>query len=427
VSYAPAEKVAIKLNLTACNARGNMTDAEYNKNTTQDGGRWQNTIDNSPQMLVALLRELVYVAGVPPGAISLGDPTGLFPNHLYEPIHAEFPEVVCFDNHGKTGLGRTRTEASAVPFHWSTPRAIGKVPDTIPAPLAEAEYLVNYAILKWHSAGVTLCAKNHYGSLLRCPDGYLRDHGVLDYFDMHADLAGGSRGAGMGRYRPLVDLMGHEELGGKTLLYLVDGLFSGYYWEGKPRKWSMDPFGAGGEADWPNSLFVSQDPVAIDSVCYDFLLAEWPDAVRRPDGGNGLEGSAEDYLHEAALAEDPPSGTVYDPEADGVRLASLGVHEHWNNPVDKQYSRNLGGSAGIELVSRRVSRPTPRLQLGLSQGLARIAWRASLGGRLEEADDLGEGATWSPVQATPAYEEAFQVILQSTGQPQRFYRLGPGP
>ena len=46
----------------------------------------------------------------------------------------------------------------------------------------------------------------------------------------------------------------------------------------------------------------------------------------------------------------PPSGTVYDPEGDGTRLASLGVHEHWNNPTDKQYSRNLGTGNGIELV-----------------------------------------------------------------------------
>jgi len=28
----------------------------------------------------------------------------------------------------------------------------------------------------------------------------------------------------------------------------------------------------------------------------------------------------------------------------------MGVHEHWNNPVDKQYSRNLGTGDGIELV-----------------------------------------------------------------------------
>jgi hypothetical protein len=26
------------------------------------------------------------------------------------------------------------------------------------------------------------------------------------------------------------------------------------------------------------------------------------------------------------------------------------VHEHWNNPRDRQYSRNLGTGEGIELI-----------------------------------------------------------------------------
>jgi hypothetical protein len=56
------------------------------------------------------------------------------------------------------------------------------------------------------------------------------------------------------------------------------------------------------------------------------------------------------YLHEAARAEAPPSGSVYDPERDGACLKSLGVHEHWNDAIHKQYSRNLGTGDGIELV-----------------------------------------------------------------------------
>ena len=59
---------------------------------------------------------------------------------------------------------------------------------------------------------------------------------------------------------------------------------------------------------------------------------------------------ADDYLTEAAMADEPPSGTFYDPDGDGVRLESLGVHEHWNNPLDKKYSRNLGAGKGIELT-----------------------------------------------------------------------------
>ena len=58
--------------------------------------------------------------------------------------------------------------------------------------------------------------------------------------------------------------------------------------------------------------------------------------------------NADRHLREAALANHPPSGTVYQP--DGVRLESLGTQEHWNNAKDMAYSRNLGTGNGIELV-----------------------------------------------------------------------------
>ena len=56
------------------------------------------------------------------------------------------------------------------------------------------------------------------------------------------------------------------------------------------------------------------------------------------------------------LANDPPSGTFYDPDHATAtkRLTSLGVHEHWNNPQDRKYSRNLGIGEGIELVSVKL-------------------------------------------------------------------------
>ncbi|MBQ9002867.1 MAG: DUF362 domain-containing protein, partial [Eggerthellaceae bacterium] len=55
------------------------------------------------------------------------------------------------------------------------------------------------------------------------------------------------------------------------------------------------------------------------------------------------------YLHEAALADAAPSGVAYT-DGMGNPLASLGVHEHWNNGREKLYSRNLGAAEGIELV-----------------------------------------------------------------------------
>ena len=43
----------------------------------------------------------------------------------------------------------------------------------------------------------------------------------------------------MAQYRPLVDLNGHMGMGGKTVLYLVDGIYGGKGWAGTPSKWAM--------------------------------------------------------------------------------------------------------------------------------------------------------------------------------------------
>jgi hypothetical protein len=141
--------------------------------------------------------------------------------------------------------------------------------------------------------------------------------------------------------------MGHKDLGGKTMLFLIDALYA------QPdehattpisnnTKWLSAPF----NDNWTCSLFLSQDEVAIESVALDFLRTEQaidPNFVF-------VYGTLDNYLREAALADNPPSGTFYAPSGDGVRLQSLGVHEVWNNAVQKQYSRNLGTGDGIELV-----------------------------------------------------------------------------
>jgi hypothetical protein len=161
----------------------------------------------------------------------------------------------------------------------------------------------------------------------------------------------------MGQYRPLVDLLGQQGMGGKSVLYLVDAIFAGRDVSGVPSKWTLSPF----NNNWPASLFLSMDPVAIDSVSFDFLSQQWPDQALQYEG-------AQDYLHEAALANDPPSGTFYDPERDGLAMASLGVHEHWNNPTQKQYSRNLGSGNGIELVYINATQALTVAKTGTGSG-----------------------------------------------------------
>ncbi len=109
----------------------------------------------------------------------------------------------------------------------------------------------------------------------------------------------------MGSANPLVDLMGHKDLGGKTMLYLVDGLYTTPQQNDVPARWQSPPFAN----LWPASLFVSQDPVAIESVCLDFFAAE--------KSADRVVGAADNYLHEAALAQKPPSGVRYDPAGSG--------------------------------------------------------------------------------------------------------------
>jgi uncharacterized protein (DUF362 family) len=323
VGYRPGQKVLIKPNWVGMIWREGAVDtASYTLVKRRD---YMNT---APQMIVALVRELESV-GVAPSDITVCDALAYLVNEYYDILRRACPGVRYVDFAGRPG--RIKVETSSVPIYWSC-RPRGVTPDHLPSCFAEAEYLVNFATLKAHAAtGVTLCGKNHFGSLMRWPV-------EAGYYDMHRH----SFLREVNRYREQVDLLGHAHLGGKTVLNLIDGLFCGKHpTDAEPRRMKLAPL----TGDWSKSLFASQDPVAIDSVGYDILHEEYDDFPRRP--------GVDDYLHEAALASNPPSGTFYDPDhATPVRrLASLGVHEHWNNPIDKQYSRNLGRDAGIELVT----------------------------------------------------------------------------
>jgi gluconolactonase len=326
VGYKPGEKIVIKPNFVGFIWRhGGVNPESYSLETKKD---YMNT---SLQMLIALLRQLTNTVGVKEADIGIADSLAYFANEYYDILHTEFPNLRCLDYTGK--FGRVKMTESSVPLYWSC-HPKGCKQDYVPVSFAEADYLINFANLKAHTgAGVTLCAKNHYGSLVRWP-------AQKGYYDMHKCCF--SRDAGV--YRGLVDLMGHAHIGGKTVLYLIDGLYCGIHpidMDRGPRRWKSHPF----NGDWTSSLLASQDPVAIDSVGFDFLYAEYENPARR----SGVD----DYLHEAALANNPPSGTFYDPDhvGDVKRLTSLGVHEHWNNAKDKQYSRNLGTGKGIELIA----------------------------------------------------------------------------
>jgi hypothetical protein len=87
--------------------------------------------------------------------------------------------------------------------------------------------------------------------------------------------------------------------------------------------------------------------VALESVCHDFLRTEYngPTVAESRPNWYGVD----DYLHQAADSALWPDNISYDPDNDGILFASLGVHEHWNDSINKQYTRNLGTGEGIEL------------------------------------------------------------------------------
>lgn len=329
VGYKQGEKVLIKPNWVGMIYREGHVDLQKCEFI-----RRHNYMNTAPQLIVALIHQLVSV-GVKPSDITVCDTLACVVNDFYEIITKNYSGVTVEDQFGKSG--RKKADFSKMPLYWSC-RPEGKKQDYVPESYAQAEYLINFANLKSHGgSGVTLCAKNHFGSLVRWPV-------QPGYYDLHPNCFSTQSGL----YRPLVDLTGHNHIGGKTVLYLIDGMFSGLHpRDPLPQKFTMQPF----NNNWSCSLFASQDPVAIDSVALDFIKSEqseWANPARKT--------GVDDYLHEAALANDPPSKTFYDPnhEKPTQRLASLGVHEHWNNPAEKKYSRNLNEGEGIELISVRL-------------------------------------------------------------------------
>ena len=319
--YAQGEKIAIKANINGSAVNGDDTSGETKMSYT------------NPVLLKTLLLSLVSEADVSPSDITVYDVSRLFPDYMTKMCSEGVLQGVNFVNRNN---GVPDTNAA---IDWSY--EFNGLVNYLPTCVTEAEYVINLANLKGHSYGITLCGKNHFGSFIngnamRPPEG-ANLHQFLTRSEMNI-------------YSPLVDLMANANLGGKTVLYMLDAIIcatsEGASITGSNSKWQMPPF----NNDYTSSIFISQDPVAIDSVGADFLTNE-PTVVNNNSAAK--DPTVENYLHEAGLVSNAPSGTVYT-DSQGNTVTNLGVHEHWNNASDKKYSRNLGKGEGIELVTANV-------------------------------------------------------------------------
>jgi len=314
IGYQPGEKIAIKINLNNC----------YK---TKSYFLLDNERDASPYTVKALLRQLVNEVGVYQKDITVYDASRVIPNWFYKRVYyktypalflkKEFSNINFVDSEGFL-RGREKVKASSEKIYFAN-----GITKTLPTCVTEASYIINIPLLKRHpiDMGVTLSGKNFFGTWIEP---------VYDIHPYHKSAFI------KGNPSPQTDLLAHRDIGGKTVLFIGDGLFATKIDHRTIAKFQMYPF----NNDWTNSLFFSQDPVAIDSVMYDFLHTE---------GTNPCEGS-QNYLHQSA----EPNINIYDPENDGIYLSeSLGVHEHWNKSYEIFSSdRYLGNSGnGIDFVT----------------------------------------------------------------------------
>jgi len=354
VGYQPQEKIFIRTNQVS--ASNSAITSDYTVKKTSRYGM----AETSPHLVLCLLRQLVRECGIREENITVGDPMKHMYKHFYDLLHNEFPNVIYLDFNGT--LGRTKPMAGkTASIQYSDRGTILKSSgstgspirdDFFPIAITEANYLIAIPAMKAHArAGVTLCGKLHFGSNLRGSATHL--HGGLiapEFYQTRCQY---------GLYRVQVDLMGHKDLGEKTVLFILDALWAGSEANDPPRKFSIKPF----NNDWTSSVFVSQDQVALESVGFDFLKAEF--TMDNPFGSYPQMVGADDHMVQAADSSYWPMGINYDPENDGQMIPSLGVCEHWNNPEEKLYSRNLKIGAGIELI--QLDRSTTSVREALTQ------------------------------------------------------------
>ena len=349
-AYRPGEVVAVKVNMN--NSKPVVPT---------------NLVNVSPQVALAIVHQLVNHVHVAPKDILIYDAQrDIYPG-LLDKIWNEYKEVrfvqrdapdpehqrhpVYGEIHGLEQARWVEGQSYSA-NHYDNARFI-------PQQVKDATYLVNIALVKGHSypyaaaeggdegqTGVTLTGKNHFGSI----KGPGELHSIINT----------NQGGTAHAYSPIVDLSASPNLGAKTILYLLDGLYCARRHMSYPLHFPNAPFFNRVEpyenTDWPASILASLDGVAIDSVGLDILYSQTKNNL--DENGHPrimIRENADDYLMEEALAENPPSGTQY--RQDGKPVESLGVFEHWDSEESRQFSRNKDAKhgKGIELMYLPVS------------------------------------------------------------------------
>ncbi len=285
---ASTRKLSIKISLN------NSTDAVIGAG---------NDIDAVPEPAIAVMQGFVRAGGLSSN-VNIYDGTDTTPTRYIatwfkDKVRAVFPDAL-FNAPWSVPPGCDARKCVSWDAGWGVNRPVDTA---IKGAVLNADYVVNIPIVKRHGqANVSLGFKNHFGSISRCDNLHSYVFNDTPAGSVLADIMGSPIVAGDPTITPLYR---------KTVLTVGDMLFGQpcRNWGATPRPWAL--FGN----EWPNSLIVSDDVVAADSVMFDLL-----DAEPASDGGCGSVRSwARRYLQ---IAES----------------RGQGVHEHVVLPVGQRFN-----------------------------------------------------------------------------------------
>ncbi|MBN1138468.1 MAG: DUF362 domain-containing protein [Anaerolineae bacterium] len=274
-AYQPGQKIAVKVNLVNSASCGD-TDGE---------------IDALIQPVNSLVRSLIEI-GVAPADVCVYDAIRAMPDRFVG--QAQYGMSFFDDGSCRANAGFSYVPETLVTFY--PPSGVTVAEEHVTDLLMNAAYLINMPIMKGHHplCGVTLGFKNHFGTIDQC-------------WDLHNNVDVVNKPPAYRiDYNPLVDLIRSPLIGGKTVLIVGDGLFAARYYDQSPEPWTTF------ENKVPNSLFFARDPVSIDCVMHDLLLAELGADV--PEGTNNylrLAGESELGIFEQGNPWQEPYGSGY--------------------------------------------------------------------------------------------------------------------
>ena len=292
IPYQAGESVLIKFNF---NNSGCTTE--------------NNKIEPLAETANAIIDDLTAI-GIPGNRIWITDPSRDIPERFRNMITN--PNIQYYGRYNCEGAPNYHTVTYVDP---SSPAAsIATCPEgekILPFQVfVDADHLINVPKLLSHGSYVTLALKNHYGSVL---------YENFDRSTMHAyfNEGGNTAGCNLDSANILADINNNPHIRDKTRLIIGEGLFGNQYSNrGDARRW--DIFGNGS----PNMYFFSTDPISISSVMTDYIMAE-----------RGWQNHKQ--LHAGAYL-------------------GLGVHEHWDNFENKNYS-----SFNYIIIDRDISDSIP--------------------------------------------------------------------